>query len=676
MCPRRRPKRSKDREKRQNREDDNTEMGVLLIIPIAGAMAIRSHKRMEECFAPSIFLIITVLYFSGIVTTFLPGLMICAVLSVATVIYIIVETIHGKADCREYIMTPGFAAFLLYFMLALIACHGFHIWKSDEFGHWALAIKNYYAYDDFSNIGLSTDIFGTYQPAATLWCYFCTKLWVTYSEGVSMLGQIIFIVSLILPVFVILDRGQRKWAKETALFIIIPCCVYISPIYNAFSTLYVDFLLGCAGFFCVWNFYRYHKERDTFYAANFCAGLFILALVKEFGIVLSGCIIAGIFIEECITRKRSNKTYSMLIALLLKAICAVIAAAGTWYGYLAMPAQFTAARNLQSEGASWRELNTAAVGKVFAAGMTAPAPVIGDTVNHTSGLFGKIMEGLSDPELVRETVWAFVRAMNDPEKSGGIGHLLPISTLGFLVLIIFYLLYRVKIRSDYDIEEMFDTDLMAGTLIAAALYYCAMLLAYLTMFNPDEVLQLLSFERYIWPATFVLFGTVFFIMLDERKEEKRDRMIWLIVTAVIMLSIKQGAVVDTFTAHRTEINFWGVEHSDVKLQPGDKVLYLSMDDADGDRRRQFYYSVFPATSNLNDETPETTGMDASLRKELSDNLSNKLATEGYGYVYLDTVNASFVNTYGNLFEERDIKNGTFYRVNVRNEGVRLELIGE
>ena len=101
-----------------------------------------------------------------------------------------------------------------------------------------------------------------------------------------------------------------------------------------------------------------------------------------------------------------------------------------------------------------------------------------------------------------------------------------------------------------------------------------------------------------------------------------------------------------------------------------------MDDADGDRRRQFYYSVFPATSNLNDETPETTGMDASLRKELSDNLSNKLATEGYGYVYLDTINASFVNTYGNLFEERDIKNGTFYRVNVRNEGVRLELIGE
>lgn len=648
----------------------------MLIIPIAGAMAIRSKKRIEECFAPSIFLIIAVLYFSGIVTTFFPGLMVCIAASVAAAIYIIVETFRGRANCREYIMTPGFAAFLLYLVLALIACHGFHISKSDEFGHWALAVKNYYAYNDFSNTGLSTDIFGTYQPAATLWCYFCTKLWVTYSEGVSMLGQIIFIVSLILPVFAILDQGHRSWAKEAALFVIIPCCVYISPIYNAFSILYVDFLLGCAGFFCVWNFYRYHKERDTFYAVNFCTGLFILSLIKEFGIVLSGCIIAGIFIEECITRKRSGKTYPISNALLLKAICAVIAAVGTWYGYLAMPAQTAAAENLQSEGASWREVSTAAVGKALAAGASVPVPVVGDTVNHTSGLFGKMLQGLSDPELVRETIWAFVRAINDSEKSGGIGHLLPISTLYFLVIIVFYLVYRVKIRSDHDIEEMFDTDLMAGVLIAAALYYCAMLAAYLTMFNPDEVLQLLSFERYIWPATFVLFGTAFFIMLDERKEEKRDRMIWLTVTAVIVLSIKQGAVVDTFTAHQAEINFWGVEHSDVKLQPGDKVLYLSVADADDDRRRQFYYSVFPATSNLNDETPEENGMDASIRKELSDDLSNKITEEGYGYVYLDTVNTAFVNIYGNLFAGRDIQDGTFYRVDLGNEGVRLELIGE
>ena len=122
--------------------------------------------------------------------------------------------------------------------------------------------------------------------------------------------------------------------------------------------------------------------------------------------------------------------------------------------------------------------------------------------------------------------------------------------------------------------------------------------------------------------------------------------------------------------------FWGVEHSDVKLQPGDKVLYLSMADEDDDRRRQFYYSVFPATSNLNDETPETNAMDGSLREELSDDLSNKLAVEGYGYVYLDTVNTAFVNTYGNLFAGRDIKDGTFYRVEVGNDGVRLELIGE
>ncbi len=651
-------------------------MGVLLIMPIAGAMAIRSKKRIEECFAPSIFLIIIILYFYGIVTTFLPGLMVCVAVSAAAAIFIIVETIRGRANCREYIMTPGFAAFLLYLMLALIACHGFHISKSDEFGHWALAVKNYYAYNDFSNTGLSTDIFGTYQPVATLWCYFCTKLWVTYSEGVSMLGQIIFIVSLILPVFAILDQGHRSRAKEAALFVIIPCCVYISPIYNAFSILYVDFLLGCAGFFCVWNFYRYHKERVTFYAVNFCAGLFILSLIKEFGIVLSGCIIAGIFIEECITRKRSGKTYPISTALLLRAICAVIAAVGTWYGYLAMPAQTAAAENLQSEGTFWGEVSTAAVGKALAAGAPAPAPVVGDTVNHTSGLFGKMLEGLSDPELVRETIWAFIRAMNDSEKSGGIGHLLPISTLGFLVIILFYLLYRVKIRSDCDVEEIFDTDLLAGTLITAVLYYCAMLSAYLTMFNPDEVLQLLSFERYIWPATFVLFGTAFFIMLDERKNEKKDRMIWLIGTAVIVLSIKQGAVVDTFTAHQTEVNFWGVEHSDVKLQPGDKVLYLSMADEDDDRRRQFYYSVFPATSNLNDETPETNAMDGSLREELSDDLSNKLAVEGYGYVYLDTVNTAFVNTYGNLFAGRDIKDGTFYRVEVGNDGVRLELIGE
>ena len=70
-----------------------------------------------------------------------------------------------------------------------------------------------------------------------------------------------------------------------------------------------------------------------------------------------------------------------------------------------MPAQTAAAENLQSEGTFWGEVSTAAVGKALAAGAPAPAPVVGDTVNHTSGLFGKMLEGLSDPELVRETIW-------------------------------------------------------------------------------------------------------------------------------------------------------------------------------------------------------------------------------------------------------------------------------
>ena len=653
-------------------------MGALLIIPIAGAMAIRSKKRIEECFAPSIFLIIIVLYFSGIVTTFLPGLMVCVAVSAAAAIFIIVETIRGRANCREYIMTPGFAAFLLYLMLALIACHGFHISKSDEFGHWALAVKNYYAYNDFSNTGLSTDIFGTYQPAATLWCYFCTKLWVTYSEGVSMLGQIIFIVSLILPVFAILDQGHRSRAKEAALFVIIPCCVYISPIYNAFSILYVDFLLGCAGFFCVWNFYRYHKERDTFYAVNFCAGLFILSLIKEFGIVISGCIIAGIFIEECITRKRSGKTYPISTALLLRAICAVIAAVGTWYGYLAMPAQTAAAENLQSEGASWRELSTAAVGKAIAAGSPAPAPLVGDTVNHTSGLFGKMLEGLSDPELVRKTTLAYLSALNDIERCGENGHLLPLSTLGFLVVVVSYLIYRTKICKDHTLQDIFDTDLMIGIFIATVLYNLAMLIAYLTMFGPQQAQQLLSFGRYLWPATFALFGTVLFITLSERKEKGSDRIIWLVCTVLMMLSIQPGAVMDTFTGHDEEAHYWGMEHSNTTLKAGEKILYINLNESmNYDDLRQFYYAAFPAVSNLSDENPETIGITAPVKiDELSTAFAGKIINGEYNYVYLDTINESFINTYGNLFVNKDVKDGAFYRVDSNNGRVELKLIGD
>ena len=75
--------------------------------------------------------------------------------------------------------------------------------------------------------------------------------------------------------------------------------------------------------------------------------------------------------------------------------------------------------------------------------------------------------------------------------------------------------------------------------------------------------------------------------------------------------------------------------------------------------------------------PETIGITAPVKiDELSTAFAGKIINGEYNYVYLDTINESFINTYGNLFVNKDVKDGAFYRVDSNNGRVELKLIGD
>ncbi len=261
-------------------------MAILIAIVIAIAIAVGLNKRIEDTLGLSVFLIVSILYISGLFTIFKPGIYLVYLVFLISIVFVAYKVFKNPTCVSRNVLSAGFFAYLAILIYFFFVSYGRYFSQIDDFIHWGIAAKYYYIFSDYTNLEFTSDWASRYPPMSTLWAYFSTKTWKTCSSGMMMWGQQMFIVSLIAPILKKLDHRCGLSLFVVPVFILtIP--YWISPIsaFGSYVTLMPDVLMGVLFFYIIWNCREYHISKDIFYLVLSAYGCFVITLVKQTGII-------------------------------------------------------------------------------------------------------------------------------------------------------------------------------------------------------------------------------------------------------------------------------------------------------------------------------------------------------------------------------------------------------
>ena len=255
-------------------------MGFLAVIPIGLAIAVGFKKKFEETAAISIFLIILILYISGMVSTFIPGLFVVAGICVFSVCYIFFKCCKDHQIAWHMVLSGlvAFCGFAMYFMLI---CHHRAYDAVADYAHWGLAVKNMWLLNDFSNSSRSTDLMYQIPPASSIWAYFCTRNWITFSESLTLSAQSLFISILLLAIFPSVSE-KYNWRKCLLIWTII---LYVPLIFDkmAYSSLCPNALVGVLAAYIAFRSYKYMAEGSFLDMVGALMGTAVISLIHTEG---------------------------------------------------------------------------------------------------------------------------------------------------------------------------------------------------------------------------------------------------------------------------------------------------------------------------------------------------------------------------------------------------------
>lgn len=669
-------------------------MPILVALPIAAAIALYFRKRIENTIAPAIFLIITMLYFSGIVTNFTPGIVLAFVTAAAAAVYSGYCLIKDRSRFKEHIFTPGLVVFLVLTVYFLLISYGRYInHGTDEFHHWAVAVKYYYMFNDYSNVPMSTDNGAYHGPAATLWSYFSTRFWLSCSTGMMMWGQQILIVSLILPIFDKIRKFTYKYKILLAtLFIaVLPYCLRdASSTGMGYTTLQTNTVQALLFGFALIYFKEYYMNEDRFCLALSMYAMFILPITKRTGIID-----AMIFFFIIYSAMILHKKYDMAKIWKIMAMYLVLSFGSylSWEGYITSTrgngvGLFSAVTEM-AQKLLYR--GTVAVVGVIAAAIIAIVFVVLLQKKHPGVIVGTIIAAFStaclgfmyvfdsSAELKNEAIILVLRSLfgfdyrgyNESLKMDALqlGHLIPMSIGLFFVITYFLWRYYVK-GKDYSKEkDMFVHYLVVLSIAGYGLLQVFRLSGAVTFMAYKNQANLAIADNYVggYFLSYLLFMAYEYFVELEEKEDFSGRMALILLMVMLSFFNCSTVLVNLFDKPK-EHYFYALDGFEFEL--GDKVYLMDINKEGYDLFEEMYYEAAPA-----EVASGTWYIDYMGEKYTPQQVADRLIKGGYNYLYIENMSPDFREYYGELFENpEDMNDNHLYSINVDGNNVTMELV--
>ncbi len=607
---------------------------VAVFAVIALALAVQFGRRLEQTFAPALFIGILVLYLFGLAGPLLWGLGAVSLLGGAAGVWLVAQAVRRKQLFLHRWLTPGAAVLVgMVFFIAWMQAGRLAI-GNDEFSHWAYTVKVMVNHDQLGVWHSEEMLFGEYPPALALLEYLFVRLTPGFTEGYLYRAMMLFQVSLLLPV---LSRfGWKRLSGALAGFV----GVFLLPLafYGQFySDLCVD---GTLALLFAYLLYAWLSTRrlQGFVTLQLSLGTAVLVLTKESGVIFALAALAFVAWDGLRLARAGGQPGAVRQ-------CAV---------QLAFPAGALVLARL-----SWGIV-------VAMQGLTAGGS--GNTLSRLLALAGPW------PEKWSLTLAAFLEHLFLPV---GNESTLPLSPAAWLVLGLtaIWALRRALPRLESSLRR-----LSLGLAAGFAVYCIGLLYLYFFQFSDYEATRVASLERYLgsWLLAAALLAAYLALGAWGRSEGKRLLGPGCVLAAALLVMPGTSAEIQRLVApakgaaleQQQRAAYFTPESFPMEWNEDDKLYFVAEDTASYEVLCA-NYSFYPwnigtsAGYNFNTEGDWAAWASDVTASQWADTLTG----EGYTYVYLYQISPSFAGKYSELFADPgDIVGGALYAVQTTEDG--------
>lgn len=642
-------------------------------------------RKWEETVALSLFVEGIILYVFGLfehLTWGIGAVYILAVLSLILTIYLY----NRKALCLKDLFSPGLWIYLIFCGIILVTCKGDWISVRDELRHWEIAVRDMFYYDSFAKHMNTTVILPRYMPFAALIEYIFEFMNGMFSEDILFIAY----QTMLLSVLIILCKSLQKRGGMKLLILTIIAMVCIPAIFfnNIASCIMVDPLISVV--FAYVLICHFTDKAGIFNYIRIGSALVALVLIKDVGLIYAGMSVVIIFGDVLFSQIQARKfQFKSLLTPVVGGLLAV-AVFFSWQFYLSIPSNETTvnrtekfvtnSNNFSDETADFIEDSAEKVDESVDTAISASGITLDGILDVLSG-DGEEFQYLVTYNLVKELFEGKTYSLSVISVSF-------MDLLAITGLIIFGLGYFGYWQEDK--KRMYR---MAILLMMASILLCTfLLLTYWFAFSMYEALELTSINRYLAPYICAVMILVFYVTYDRLRclptSTKKERCLVGVFAFFLIISTPVADVIwdsKDRQGNATAEVIYG--HSDIAdilrsvAKRGEKAYFICSDSG-GLSEYVFRNTVCPIIS-VHEDWSIVSSEDALEQANMKyENRVYLLSVDDWKerltdcqYVVIFHADEWFKQSYGELFKETDIEDGSVYQVLNDQGDIELQLIG-
>lgn len=566
------------------------------------------------------------LYVFGLLGSVEKGMILLAVLAAVGFCYLLFHVVTGKFPIRRFFSWSIFAV-VIFYIFSMMYNYNVIIAESDEFSHWALAVKDmFYSNQLFSHEG-TTVTFTRYPPFMALIQYYFMYINQVFSVRFLYIAYQLsgFCLLIVWAGKYLEDKRNGAFQKVLLILMTVAFPLILYPRY--YSLIMIDGFLGILFAYILYCYF--FGELDRFNSIRITLGLMALVLTKEMGVVLAG--LACLIFMICRGMEKGKdclKDEIKLVGMGLAAFGAFV----SWQMYcrINMP------NTVEKSFASATQMISTGANKLTDNGQSEF--VISVILNGIKQIFDNIKVGPFSFALILCILPLIVYCVGCQNKRG----------------------YHFKAA--------------AVLSIGGFIYFTCLLFLYVTVFPRKDALSAASLDRYLFSY---LAGLLLLVMVYFSYRGTRE--LGILFCLILYLTPVTDVLTPNQMVEKRQELIWGYDEINENLRSfagaGEKIFFWC-DNSQLMSYRIFRFYICPFSTQSVETGCSFRYNDGEGRTHTYDFETIKLVLSDYDYVYVANYDEEARKEYLKLFsDETDLMTGRFYHVESDGDEIKLVDIG-
>ena len=595
---------------------------LFLILGVSLLNSIIFKEKFERVLVIGILEMVMITYLFGFLDMRI-GLGVSIILAFLSIPFYLYSNKKQEYSLKELFFTDLFFSFLFLFAIIFMWNIGKKFCRWDEFSHWGMMAKEMFRLDKYYYLDESVlEYHKEYPPFTTILQYIWCKLCGEYKERHLYSAKIIFSLSTFFPVYSWMLNNKKKIENRLTrllniifvplLFIVISNLMSMGEA-SYYRTIYTE------GVLCSLVFYAFFSLLEPFKSSclnifNLALTLVALVLTKQMGIYFCALVICGYILLKMVNGKFKKTILDIIIIAGIPLSC--------WSLWNTVTSKYVARGQFDSSRFSVDEIIALIQGN-------------GQEYQYITidNLFDAI---LKRPLLLKPIHLSYIAIV-------------------LIFVIIMFLYYRCN-KESVSFKKYWVLNI--GFVVAAIGYIFVMLILYFFGFSKVESMGLVCYERYMSAMLFpmVMISCIYLISIILQKSRCNSSVILAICTVGMLIggvpreTFEENIVPGILCDNISDVFIGDATIINENTAEDDKVYVICQGDIGGNRNIIAYLSV-PRRMNM--YYFNVTEADKELVFDM---------VKDYDYLFLSNVDDIFVGSYGEWFEDENLKGQQLYKI--------------